>query len=67
LFPNGNGRHARIIADALLKYEGSLESIPWGDQELGASSEHRHKYIEALRLADKNDYSLLKQIFLNEI
>lgn len=56
-FPNGNGRHSRIVADILIEQFG-LEPLPWGGADLykGAA---RSKYLNSLRLADKGDFSEL--------
>jgi Fic-DOC domain mobile mystery protein B len=55
-FPNGNGRHARIVTDVVL--ESILEVLPieWGARSLDVEGEHRRNYINALRAADNNDY-----------
>jgi len=58
LFPNGNGRHARMMADALLRGLGQ-PSFSWGGSNLVSASEIRSCYLEALRAADKNDYQPL--------
>lgn len=57
-FANGNGRHARLAADLLLK---SLGEVPfsWGRANLSVPSDVKKRYIESLRLADKGDYSKL--------
>lgn len=61
LFPNGNGRHARIMADALLTKLMKKKPIDWaGGYDLQLMiSVRRKEYIAALRAADNNDYSLL--------
>ena len=59
-FVNGNGRLARIIADALLQKVLGTEEIDWsGGCELQAMNERREQYIAALRAADRGDYGLL--------
>lgn len=59
-FPNGNGRHARIIANALLTNVLHEKAIDWsGGQSLQKMSERRSLYIAALRTADKHDYAPL--------
>jgi len=59
-FPNGNGRHARIIADALLTKVMKKKPIDWaGGYDLQLMSVRRKEYLDALRAADNNDYSLL--------
>ena len=60
LFPNGNGRHARIMADVLLTEVLGKESIDWaGGHNLQAMNERRQAYIHALRRADVGDYGAL--------
>lgn len=59
-FPNGNGRHSRIMADVVLTIAMGEKPIDWsGGQSLQAMSEQRKKYISALRAADKGDYEPL--------
>jgi Fic-DOC domain mobile mystery protein B len=56
-FPNGNGRHARMMADALLKQLGRT-AFSWGSgANLVSASEVRARYLAALRAADKNDFT----------
>jgi Fic-DOC domain mobile mystery protein B len=53
-FANGNGRHARLVADALaLRQKASL--FTWGSKNLARKGDFRRAYIEALRAADAND------------
>ena len=58
-FPNGNGRHARLMADIFL--ENVLQDSPftWGKSDLANPSEHRAKYINALQEADKGNFTPL--------
>lgn len=59
-FPNGNGRHARIMADALLTKLLNESAIDWaGGYRLEAMNERRNQYIAALRAADGHDMSAL--------
>jgi len=58
-FPNGNGRHSRIMTDIILERLLSFPAINWSNESLGNEGEYRQKYIHALRQADKNDYILL--------
>ncbi len=58
-FSNGNGRHARLMADLLITCEGGVR-FSWGMyQDLYKVTPIRKQYIEALQLADKGDYSKL--------
>ncbi len=57
-FPNGNGRHARLMTDLLLRQLGR-DLFTWGAADLAAEGDVRRRYIDALRLADARDYSAL--------
>ena len=54
-YPNGNGRHARLVADVLLRSKG-CERFSWGAQSSKHPHQLRTEYIEALRAADKHSY-----------
>jgi Fic-DOC domain mobile mystery protein B len=53
-FPNGNGRHARLMADLLVRKLGS-EPFSWGSGSLKTVGELRKRYVEALKMADNHD------------
>jgi Fic-DOC domain mobile mystery protein B len=53
-YPNGNGRHARLATDLLLKSMG-YELFSWGSVSLTDPSETREQYVAALRAADDHD------------
>jgi Fic-DOC domain mobile mystery protein B len=53
-FPNGNGRHARLMADLLVMRLGG-ERFSWGSANLQAAGEVRGRYIAALKAADNHD------------
>ncbi len=57
-FPNGNGRHARLMADLLIMQLGG-KRFAWGRANLRDAGEMRAQYITALRAADNHDYSPL--------
>lgn len=59
-FPNGNGRHARLMTDVLLKMNG-VQPFDWGDDDLVAPGKVRDRYIAALRAADDRDPALLQE------
>jgi len=59
LFPNGNGRHARLMADILLENVLNKAPFTWGSANLIVSRVDRKKYIESLVAADRNDYEPL--------
>ena len=59
-FPNRNGRHLRIIADAMLTKLMGEPAIDWaGGYKLKNMNERRDQYIAALRATDKHDFSKL--------
>jgi Fic-DOC domain mobile mystery protein B len=57
-FPNGNGRHARMMADLVLRRLGK-PSLSWGGGSLTDINDLRRAYAEALRRADREDYDAL--------
>ncbi len=59
LFPNGNGRHSRMMADILLSEILKEESFTWGQNSPYDAKQLRRHYIEALKQADTNNYTLL--------
>jgi Fic-DOC domain mobile mystery protein B len=58
-FPNGNGRHSRLMADIIIEKIYSKNLFTWGAQNLVKQNEARNNYLIAVRNADKNDYSTL--------
>jgi Fic-DOC domain mobile mystery protein B len=59
-FPNGNGRHARIMADTVLQRVFGAKPIDWaGGHDLQKMNERRAAYIAALKAADNEDYAPL--------
>jgi Fic-DOC domain mobile mystery protein B len=61
LFPNGNGRHARLATDTLLEDFFHLPPFTWGNASLMRDGAERKLYIKALHSADDGDYSPLLQ------
>jgi Fic-DOC domain mobile mystery protein B len=53
-FPNGNGRHARLMADLLVMSLGR-ERFSWGSTNLQDAGAVRRRYIAALQAADNHD------------
>jgi Fic-DOC domain mobile mystery protein B len=53
-FPNGNGRHARLAADALVVSVGS-PVLTWGSGDLTRDGTARSSYLRALREADNGN------------
>lgn len=59
-FANGNGRHARIMADTVLKKVYGAEPIDWtAGHDLQKLGERRRAYIKALQAADGENYGPL--------
>jgi len=57
-FPNGNGRHSRLMAD-LLAMDLGEERFSWGSANLQDANELRRRYIAALQAADGHDIAPL--------
>jgi Fic-DOC domain mobile mystery protein B len=57
-FPNGNGRHARLMADLLAERLGK-PGFTWGSRILVDASATRQAYIAVLQAADARDYAPL--------
>src|ERR1039458_3446848 len=53
-FPNGNGRHSRLMADLLVMSLGR-ERFSWGSANLQSAGTVRQLYIAALQSADHHD------------
>jgi len=53
-FPNGNGRHARLMADLLVMKLGR-PAFTWGSSDLIKPGEARARYLDAIRMADNGD------------
>ena len=58
-YPNGNGRHSRIVADTLLEKIYNKDPLSWIYSDLVNDNTGRREYIAALKAADNGDYSLL--------
>lgn len=59
-FPNGNGRHARIMADTLLARVYKAKPINWaGGYEPQKMNDRRLAYLAALKAADREDFGPL--------
>lgn len=64
-FPNGNGRHARLMTDVLAEQLG-IAAPSWGGNDLTSAGESRRRYIEALKQADNGELGpLVKFMWTN--
>lgn len=57
-FANGNGRHARLIADLLLEKKLDARRFSWGGEEIAEANDCRNQYIQALQAADRGNLLL---------
>lgn len=57
-FPNGNGRHTRLMADLLVMKLGG-KRFSWGRANLRDAGTMRTQYIAALKAADDHDIDAL--------
>ncbi len=59
-FPNGNGRHGRLMTDLLMQKKLGAEIFSWGGGNVSRDETIRSHYIEAIRAVDRsNDYGPL--------
>ena len=58
-FPNGNGRHSRLMADLIAEKLCKQKIFSWGQSHSNLSNENdaRSSYLAALKKADKGDYT----------
>ncbi len=58
-FPNGNGRHSRLMADIIIEKIYEQPVFTWGGANLSSEGDARAAYLNAVKAADQGDYSLL--------
>ncbi|MCC6410726.1 MAG: mobile mystery protein B [Saprospiraceae bacterium] len=54
-FPNGNGRHSRLMADIIIEKIFKQPVFSWGASDLIQQTEPRTTYIKAVKTADAGD------------
>lgn len=54
-FPNGNGRHSRIMADIIIESIFKKEIFSWSSSNMVKADETRKEYIRSIREGDKGD------------
>lgn len=54
-FPNGNGRHSRLIADIIIDKILKKPIFTWGSGNLVRSGDTRTKYIQGIKEADNGN------------
>ncbi|WP_396601733.1 mobile mystery protein B [Algibacter sp. R77976] len=58
-FPNGNGRHSRMMADIIMESIFGKEIFSWHQSNMVKANETRKEYIKALRKADNGNITPL--------
>lgn len=54
-FPNGNGRHSRLMADLILEKLYMQPFLSWGSFNLVKADDKQKNYILAIKMADNHD------------
>ena len=54
-FSNGNGRHSRLMADLIMEKLFNATFFSWGSSNLVKATDTRKAYINAIKMADKQD------------
>lgn len=58
-FPNGNGRHSRLMADVIIDKIYKQPVFSWGAGSLVKSGDTRREYLKAVKVADRGSYKPL--------
>lgn len=58
-FSNGNGRHSRLVADAIIEKLFRKEPFSWGSAGVLDKNNIRKNYLSAVKQADNNDFQPL--------
>jgi len=58
-FPNGNGRHSRLMADIIIEKVFGEKVFTWGMHSNISSIQLRETYIKSIRAADQNNFAPL--------
>jgi Fic-DOC domain mobile mystery protein B len=64
-FPNGNGRHSRMMADIIMESIFGNEIFSWHQSNMVKANETRNQYIKALREADIGNFKQLIEFAKN--
>lgn len=64
-FPNGNGRHSRMMADIIMESIFGNEIFSWHQSNMVKANESRKEYINALREADNGNVTPLIEFAKN--
>jgi Fic-DOC domain mobile mystery protein B len=58
-FPNGNGRHSRLMADIIIDKIFNENVFTWGARNLTKPGQARAAYLKAIKQADSGNYKPL--------
>lgn len=58
-FPNGNGRHSRLMADIIIHKLFDLPLFTWGTGDLVLQGDTRRSYLQAVKAADNQHFQPL--------
>jgi Fic-DOC domain mobile mystery protein B len=58
-FPNGNGRHSRMMADIIMESIFGNKIFSWNKSNMVKANKTRNQYIKALREADNGNFKQL--------
>jgi len=64
-FPNGNGRHSRMMADIIMESIFGKDVFSWHKSNMVKADETRKNYIIALKEADKGNINPLIEFAKN--
>lgn len=64
-FPNGNGRHSRMMADIIMESIFKSKAFSWRESNMVKANETRKEYITALREADGGNLNPLIEFAKN--
>ena len=66
-FPNGNGRHSRLMADLIVEKLFQMDVFSWGQKNSrGSTSTLRNDYLIALKKADMGEYMELVEFAVHD-
>ena len=64
-FPNGNGRHSRLMADIIIESVFNKDVFPWHSSNMVKPDETRKEYIAAIRAGDRGNIQPLIEFARN--
>ncbi len=64
-FPNGNGRHSRMMADIIMESIFNKEVFSWHQSNMVRTDKTRKEYINSLKEADKGNMNSLIEFAKN--